>query len=124
MLDEHPQLSAAARGVMASLAERFPGIGPGDPWHEIEPRALGDSRDELVAAGMIRPKEGSAWAFRLTPAGRSWLLDYLHLVVAYCPKCSSAVELPRGSPGAQARCATCFVTWTEDTTATPFVPKY
>jgi hypothetical protein len=109
---------------MASLAQQLQARGFSDFGREIEPGTLGGVAAELVAAGLLAPKEGSAAGFRLTYEGYVWILAWLHLVAAFCPKCSTVVELPEGQPSAPARCPTCFVTWTEDTTAKPFVPKY
>lgn len=119
-----PLLGASAQAVMETLAEQLQWRRFQDFAREIDPRTLGGASSELVAAGLLARKEESATGFRLTHEGYQWILAFLHMVVAFCPKCSTAVELPQGLPEAGAKCPTCFVTWTEDTTATPFVPKY
>lgn len=109
------QLGGSAQAVMAEIARQLQARGFDDPWREIEPGALGDAREELVRAGLVTPKEGSATGFRLTNEGYSWVFESLHLVAAMCPKCSTPVALPQGLPSVPARCPTCFVCWTEDT---------
>ncbi len=109
---------------MTTLADDLRARRFDDLAREIDPRVLADSANELVAAALVARKEGSNRFFRLTQDGHAWILAALHLVAAFCPKCSSVVELPQGEKRASAQCRTCFVTWTEDTTAEPFVPKY
>lgn len=110
---------------MEALAERFEQAPPEDHWTwPIEPESLAGARDELLLRGLLYPREGSETELRLGAAGFEWILDRLRLVPAFCPKCSTGVLLPRGRPEAQAKCPTCFVGWTEDTTKKPFVPKY
>jgi hypothetical protein len=118
------ELTAAAREVMHGVAERLQATGFAIWWGEIPPAALGDRAEELVLAGLIAPSEGSATGFRVTGDGQTWVLDHLGLVVGFCPKCSTGVELPRGSRSAGASCPVCGIGWTEDTTVVPFVPRY
>ncbi len=68
-----------------------------------------------MRAGLVIPKENSATGLRLTNAGYLWAFEWLHLVAAMCPKCSTVVALTAGLPSVPARCPTCFVSWTEDT---------
>jgi hypothetical protein len=117
-------LSENARAAMTTLADDLRARRFDDLEREIDPRVLGDSADELVAASLVARKEGSKIFFRLTKDGYEHILASLHLVAAFCPKCSSVVELVEGEPNASGQCRTCFVTWSEDTTAKPFVPKY
>lgn len=109
---------------MTTLADDLRARSFDDVEREIDPRVLGASADELVAASLVVRKEGSKIFFRLTKDGYEHVLASLHLVAAYCPKCSSVVELPEGETDARGQCRTCFVTWTEDTTGKPFVSKY
>jgi hypothetical protein len=117
-------LGASAQAVMAALAHQLQARRFDDVWREVDPGALGDARAELVGAGLLDRKEGTAAGLRLSREGLDWILGWLHLVQAFCPKCSTGVELPEGEPRAQGLCPTCGVGWIEDTTAKPFVPRY
>jgi Tfp pilus assembly protein PilF len=117
-------LSVTAVARMATVAEQLRSCPPASWFGEIAPELLGDRADEFILAGLIAPLEGSATSFRLTAAGRAFILDRLGLVVSFCPKCSTPVHLATGSIDARATCPTCGVRWTEDTTAAPFVSKY
>jgi tetratricopeptide (TPR) repeat protein len=118
------ELTAAAREVMHGVAERLQATRFATWWVEIPPDALGDRAEELILAGFIAPSEGSATGFRVTSDAQTWILDHLGLVVGFCPKCGTGVELSKGSRSAQASCPVCGIGWIEDTTLVPFVPKY
>jgi len=120
---EPMDLSLAARKAMEELRERFVAAGFPNVWSwPISTSEVGDAADELLGPGLLAQME-SRPELRLTAAGRTWVLESRGLVVAFCPKCSTDVCVPK-KQHAEAVCHVCGVRWTEYTTRVPFVPRY
>ena len=118
------ELSPQARKAMEELRERFVAAGFPNPWSwPIAAAERGDVADELIRCGLLGRMEAGP-GLRVTDAGRTWVLESRGLVVAFCPKCSTDVCIPKGQARAEAVCHVCGVRWTEDTTAVPFVARY
>jgi hypothetical protein len=118
------EMTIQAQKVMEALAVRFGSAAFSDrwPWF-VGSDELGGMFEELAHLGLLARAGGAGSPCHVTDTGRSWILDNRGLVVAFCPKCSTAEFVARVRSDDQVRCRVCGVRWAEDTTTEPSVSK-